>query len=64
MLRNNLISQFFILNFAFLTNFAIEKVGRCETIHLAHATWSPNESYHAVDQGNSQEATHLVLRRI
>jgi hypothetical protein len=37
-------------NFAFLTNFAIEKIGQCETIRLAHATLSPNESYHAVDQ--------------
>ncbi len=40
--KNNLISQFFILNFAILTNFALEKIGQCETIHLAHATWSPN----------------------
>jgi hypothetical protein len=48
--KNNLISQFFILNFAILTNFALEKIGQCETIHLAHATWSPNESDHAVDQ--------------
>ncbi len=37
-------------NFAFLTYFAIEKIGQCETIRLAHATLSPNESYHAVDQ--------------
>ncbi len=48
--KNNLISQFFILNFAILTNFALEKIGQCETIHLAHATWSPNELDHAVDQ--------------
>jgi len=48
--KNNLISQIFIITFAILTNFALEKIGQCETIHLAHATWSPNESYHAVDQ--------------
>jgi hypothetical protein len=48
--KNNLISQFLILNLAFLTNFAIEKIGQCQRIHLDHATWSPNESYHAVDQ--------------
>jgi hypothetical protein len=54
--QNNLISQFFILNFAIFTNFALEKIGQCEAIHLAHATWSPNESYHAVDQ--VIQATH------
>jgi hypothetical protein len=34
--KNNLISQFLILNLAFLTNFPIEKIGQCETIHLAY----------------------------
>jgi hypothetical protein len=63
--KNNLISQFFILDFAILTNFALEKIGQCETIHLACATWSPNESYHVVDQVIwATHTTDLMLRRI
>jgi hypothetical protein len=58
--KNNLISQFFILDFAILTNFALEKIGQCETIHLARATWFPHESYHVVDQ--VIRATHRRLQ--
>jgi len=46
--KNNFISQFFILNFAFLTNFALNRPVWNNTLSLS--TWSPNESYHAVDQ--------------
>jgi len=60
--KNNLISQFFILNFPILTNFTLGKIGQCETIHLAHATWFPNKCYCAVDQliGATHRRPHIL----
>jgi len=47
--KNNFISQFFIPHFAFLTNFAFKNRPVWNNT-LTSSTWSPNESYNAVDQ--------------
>ncbi len=65
--KNNLISQCFILNFAILTNFALEKIGQMWNNTLSSRNMVPKRILPCCwpgNPGNSQEVTHLVLRRI